>query len=93
MKEKFRKTHFNTSSAKKKILLAVGGTGGHLFPAQALAEELSEKEPSLDLLFAGAGLNTNRFLDKSRFRFKEVISATPFRRNPVPSMFSFIERC
>ncbi len=64
------------------IVLAVGGTGGHLFPAQALADELLKKDPDLEILFAGAHLNTNRFLDKSRFRFKEVISATPFRRNP-----------
>lgn len=79
-----------TSCREKKILLAVGGTGGHLFPAQALAEEILE-QGSIDILFAGANLNTNPFLDKERFRFKEIKSATPFRRNPLRSCFTLLK--
>ena len=32
------------------IILAAGGTGGHIFPAQALAEELSERGQSVYLV-------------------------------------------
>lgn len=39
----------------EKTVLAVSGTGGHLFPAQALAKELKE------VLFIGPNLSTNRF--------------------------------
>ncbi|MCS7203534.1 MAG: undecaprenyldiphospho-muramoylpentapeptide beta-N-acetylglucosaminyltransferase [Thermodesulfovibrio sp.] len=36
-----------------KIIIAGGGTGGHLFPAIALAEEIKSKYPSSELLFVG----------------------------------------
>ena len=34
----------------KKIILAAGGTGGHLFPAIALAEELSKSKVKINLI-------------------------------------------
>jgi UDP-N-acetylglucosamine--N-acetylmuramyl-(pentapeptide) pyrophosphoryl-undecaprenol N-acetylglucosamine transferase len=66
---------------KTKILIAAGGTGGHLFPAQSLAKELLVKDPELTILFAGAGLSTNRYFHKEIFNYKEVSSGTPFRGN------------
>ncbi|MBE0597198.1 MAG: undecaprenyldiphospho-muramoylpentapeptide beta-N-acetylglucosaminyltransferase [Desulfuromonadales bacterium] len=36
-----------------KLLLAGGGTGGHLFPAVALAQRLLEVEPGSEVLFVG----------------------------------------
>ncbi len=36
-----------------RLLLAGGGTGGHLFPAVALAERLKQDEPDSDVLFVG----------------------------------------
>ena len=43
------------SSAKKLIVLASGGTGGHVFPAQALAEELQRRGYSLALITDSRG--------------------------------------
>jgi UDP-N-acetylglucosamine--N-acetylmuramyl-(pentapeptide) pyrophosphoryl-undecaprenol N-acetylglucosamine transferase len=36
-----------------RLLLAGGGTGGHLFPAVALAEQLKREEPGSEILFVG----------------------------------------
>jgi len=36
-----------------RLLLAGGGTGGHLFPAIALAEQLKYEEPQSEVLFVG----------------------------------------
>ncbi len=37
-----------------KIIISGGGTGGHIFPAIAIANALKNKEESIDILFVGA---------------------------------------
>jgi len=36
-----------------RLLIAGGGTGGHLFPGVAIAEELRAREPAAEILFVG----------------------------------------
>lgn len=38
----------------KKIIIAGGGTGGHIFPAIAIANALKLNDPSIEILFVGA---------------------------------------
>src|SRR6476469_5437380 len=38
----------------KKIIIAGGGTGGHIFPAIAIANALKSLEPQTEFLFVGA---------------------------------------
>lgn len=38
----------------KKIILAGGGTGGHIFPAIAIANALKKLQPATSILFVGA---------------------------------------
>ena len=38
----------------KRIIIAGGGTGGHIFPAIAIANALKKKDPSIEILFVGA---------------------------------------
>ncbi len=41
-------------SKKLKIILSGGGTGGHIFPAVAIANEVKNLVPDADILFVGA---------------------------------------
>lgn len=38
----------------QRIIISGGGTGGHIFPAIAIADALKEANPSIDILFVGA---------------------------------------
>ncbi len=38
----------------KRIIIAGGGTGGHIFPAIAIANALKKQDPSVEILFIGA---------------------------------------
>jgi len=39
---------------KIKIIISGGGTGGHIYPAVAVAQELQKRIPDVDILFVGA---------------------------------------
>lgn len=41
-------------SKKLKILMSGGGTGGHIFPAVAIAQEIKKRFPDAEFLFIGA---------------------------------------
>jgi len=39
---------------KRKVIISGGGTGGHIFPAIAIAQALMKKDPDMGILFVGA---------------------------------------
>lgn len=65
---------------KKRIIFSAGGTGGHLFPAQAVAASL---EKSATLLFVGGGLSKNPYFNRAQFDFKEIQTATINFKSPL----------
>ncbi len=45
---------FRGRGGRKKVIIAGGGTGGHIFPAIAIANALKKKDPAMETLFVGA---------------------------------------
>jgi UDP-N-acetylglucosamine--N-acetylmuramyl-(pentapeptide) pyrophosphoryl-undecaprenol N-acetylglucosamine transferase len=37
-----------------RVIIAGGGTGGHIFPAIAIANALTQQHPGIEILFIGA---------------------------------------
>jgi UDP-N-acetylglucosamine--N-acetylmuramyl-(pentapeptide) pyrophosphoryl-undecaprenol N-acetylglucosamine transferase len=68
------------SHSSVKLVIATGGTGGHLFPAQALAQGLLDQEKKMELIFMGAYLGSSPYFDHERFSYMEIVSGTPFKK-------------
>lgn len=58
-----------------RIIIAGGGTGGHVFPAISIADEISEKNNSDEILFVGTqkGME-NELLKKNGYQIKHISS-------------------
>jgi UDP-N-acetylglucosamine--N-acetylmuramyl-(pentapeptide) pyrophosphoryl-undecaprenol N-acetylglucosamine transferase len=66
---------FGKSSAPLRIVIAGGGTGGHLFPGIALAQEFTARNPNNRLLFVGTGKPfETAALSKAGFAHKGITS-------------------
>ena len=73
-----------------RVLISGGGTGGHLFPAIAVAQALSQSEPDSTLLYVGRrGGIEERVVPHSGLPFKTIVAAKldmeqPWRNWSVP---------
>lgn len=57
----------------KRIIIAAGGTGGHVFPAIALANALQKQEPSAQILFVGSSHGPERaWIEAAGYDFRAV---------------------
>lgn len=63
---------------KRNVLIAAGGTGGHLLPAQQLASQLQQL--GVSVMFGGYGLEKSPYFKKELFAFREIASSTRISR-------------
>ena len=72
----------------KKIIISGGGTGGHIFPAVSIANEIKRREPDADILFVGAdgGMELN-VVPRYNYPIKSVWISGIHRQITVQNIF------
>ncbi|MFW5875217.1 MAG: undecaprenyldiphospho-muramoylpentapeptide beta-N-acetylglucosaminyltransferase [Myxococcota bacterium] len=62
-----------------RVIVAGGGTGGHLFPGLAVVEELRRREPGLEVLFVGTARGIEARLLPARSEKLELLAVRPLK--------------
>ena len=70
----------------KKIIIATGGTGGHVFPAYSLAKHFLENKINVEIISDKRGLKYLQ--DYSDIKVVEITSSTIFKKNIFQLLFS-----
>ena len=73
-------------SSSLEIVIAGGGSLGHVYPGLAIAEALRERVPSVSLLFAGTGRPLERHLVRSAGYNYVALPAKPAPHNPLEAV-------
>ena len=75
--------------SKKKILIATGGTGGHVFPAYSLAKHFIKNKLSVDIVTDKRGFEFLKNYED--VQLKIINSSTIFKRNPLNIIVSLVQ--
>jgi UDP-N-acetylglucosamine--N-acetylmuramyl-(pentapeptide) pyrophosphoryl-undecaprenol N-acetylglucosamine transferase len=63
------------SAQKNRIIIAGGGTGGHIYPAISIAEAILKKDSAADILFVGTQQGMElRIIPKAGYQLKLIQS-------------------
>ncbi len=65
---------------RKRVIISLGGTGGHVYPAIALSKDLCQE---VDVSFIGGSLSKNPFFSKQGLPYTSVSSAPLNSKNPL----------
>lgn len=66
-----------------RILIATGGTGGHIYPAIALAQQLMRQVPDCEVMFIGGNLANNPYFDKQSFSHHTISCGSFVKTDPA----------
>ncbi|WP_245820189.1 undecaprenyldiphospho-muramoylpentapeptide beta-N-acetylglucosaminyltransferase [Mariniphaga anaerophila] len=76
----------------ERVIISGGGTGGHIFPALAIANEIGKRYPDAEILFVGA-LGRMEMEKVPAAGYKIVgLPVTGFPRKPGIKMLTFVAR-
>jgi UDP-N-acetylglucosamine--N-acetylmuramyl-(pentapeptide) pyrophosphoryl-undecaprenol N-acetylglucosamine transferase len=75
-----------------KVLLAAGGTAGHIEPALTLADTLTADDPSAEVVFVGRSVGLEARLIPERGRRLRTLPAVPMPRKPSTDMLLIAPR-
>ena len=72
----------------KTIIIAAGGTGGHLYPAMAVAEEIRKESPDVKIIFIGTRDRIeSKEVPRANFPFHPIDIHAP--RKSISSLITF----
>jgi len=75
------------NSKLKKIIIATGGTGGHVFPAYSLAKHFLDNKINVEIISDKRGL---RYLqDYNDIKVIEINSSSIFKKNIFQLFFQY----
>ncbi len=72
----------------RSVVIAGGGSGGHIEPAMALADELRRADPQIQITCLGTERGLERRVIPARGYQLELIPPVPFPRKPSKAMLS-----
>jgi len=76
----------------QRIMVAGGGTGGHLFPGLAVVEELRRRVPDLEVKFVGTARGIEARILPGRGEALELLNVTPLKGQGVGARFRSFAR-
>jgi UDP-N-acetylglucosamine--N-acetylmuramyl-(pentapeptide) pyrophosphoryl-undecaprenol N-acetylglucosamine transferase len=75
----------------KKIIIATGGTGGHIFPAYSLAKHFMSKKINVKIISDKRGLKYLK--NYHELKIIQISSSTIFKKNIFRTLLSLIKIC
>ena len=76
----------------ERIMVAGGGTGGHLFPGLAVVEELRRRVPDLEVRFVGTARGIEARILPERGETLDLLQVTPLKGQGVGARFKSFAR-